>query len=148
MKPNLNSLNNSQNCQNKSNMRRYDRKGVLSVILRHLSASIFSRQNMLFFTASFDVTVEAKCITYVTLDSIWHHWHPFCISECIGPAGWPDKNACQSANVLQFPKFSSSFYKISHRQRTCHSYKSFLFLFFELLHFWRENDVTNLLLKN
>jgi hypothetical protein len=46
---------------------------------------------MLFFTASFDVTVEAKCITYVTLDSIWHHWHPFCISECIGPesfSGW------------------------------------------------------------
>jgi hypothetical protein len=40
---------------------------------------------MLFFTASFDVTVEAKCITYVMLDSIWHHWHPFCISECIGP---------------------------------------------------------------
>ena len=54
-------------------MRRCDRKCVLSVILRHLSVNIFAT-NMLFFTASFDVTVEAKCITYVTLDSIGMHF--------------------------------------------------------------------------
>ena len=39
----------------------------------------------------------------------------------------PDKNACQSANMLQFLYFSSCFYKISHKHRTCHSYKSYVF---------------------
>ena len=41
----------------------------------------------------------------------------------------PDKNACQSANMLQFLSFSSCFYKISYIHRTCHSYKSYVFCF-------------------
>jgi hypothetical protein len=40
---------------------------------------------MLFFTASFDVTVESWCITYVTVDLVCIDFPPFCISECIGP---------------------------------------------------------------
>jgi hypothetical protein len=49
MKSNLNSLNNSRNCQNKSNMRRCDRKCVLSVILRHLSVNIFATKYVIFY---------------------------------------------------------------------------------------------------
>ena len=49
MKSNLNSLNNSRNCQNKSNMRRCDRKCVLSVILRHFNVNIFATKYVIFY---------------------------------------------------------------------------------------------------
>jgi hypothetical protein len=49
MKSNLNSLNNSRNCQNMSNMRRCDRKCVLSVILRHLNVNIFATKYVIFY---------------------------------------------------------------------------------------------------
>jgi hypothetical protein len=51
------------------------------------------------------------------------------ISACERFLVTPDKNACQSANVLQFLQFSTCFYKISHKHRKCNSYKSYVFCF-------------------
>jgi hypothetical protein len=49
MKSNLTSLNNSRNCQNKSNMWRCDHKCVLSVILRHLIKRQYFRDKICYF---------------------------------------------------------------------------------------------------
>jgi hypothetical protein len=56
----------------------------LLFILRHLSVNNFATK-YLFFAASFDVTVESQCITYVTVDLVCIDFQPFCINECIGP---------------------------------------------------------------
>ena len=81
MKSNLNSLNNSRNCQNKSNMRRCDRKCVLSVILRHLSVNIFATKYVIFYR----ILRRHSWSKMHHLRHVRFDWHPFCISECIGP---------------------------------------------------------------
>jgi hypothetical protein len=54
------------------------------------------------------------------------------------------KNACKSTNMLQLLKFSFCFYQIFHEYRTYHSYKSYVFCFWNCY----LNYVTNLAPKN
>jgi hypothetical protein len=62
-------------------MRRCDRKCLLSVILRHLSVNIFATKYVIFYRILWRHSwSKMHHLRHVRFD-----WHPFCISECIGP---------------------------------------------------------------